>query len=215
MKILFGDKIVESYRFPISEAISFSILIWTLWGLAEAFYWHTLVPFFDADAARLDSRIFLAAFAVYLALASFAAVACYALCFLALLLMRKYEPDRFRGMTMATILATFFLIVLYFNLRKYLLGSGLDKNMLYAVCAATVILAIFMTLWFYVRAARVGFRLRRPGAMMLSVFVLSLLFSFVSFPLFSNQPSPRSHQDFRSSADRIMACHYLQGILRK
>jgi len=215
MKILFKDKIVESYRFPLSEAISFSILIWTLWGLAEAFYWHTLLPFLDVDAARLDSRIFLAAFAVYLALASLVAILSYVGWFFVLMFTHKYEAYRFRGLTLSTVLGVFFFVVLNYNLRKYLLGSSLDKNWQHAICAITIILAVAITVLLYFRASRVGFRIRRPGATMLSVFILSVMFSFVAFPVFSKQKSPHEHQDFRSSADRIMACHYLQQMIGK
>ena len=70
MKVLIKDKIVESYHFPLSEALSFSILVWTTWGLAEAFYWNKIYPFFDDDIVRLSAHIYIASFFLYLLIAA-------------------------------------------------------------------------------------------------------------------------------------------------
>src|ERR1700741_3883588 len=117
MKILFKDKIVENYRFPLSEAISFSILIWTLWGLAEAFYWQKVLPYLDPTAPRLDHRIFLSSFAIYLGLACVLAVALYVGIRLVLVALKEYEAFRFRGLTLASIIGSFFLITLNYTIR--------------------------------------------------------------------------------------------------
>jgi hypothetical protein len=212
MKILFKDKIVENYRFPLSEAISFSILIWTLWGLAEAFYWQKVLPFLEPTAQRLDHRIFLSSFVIYVCLACLLAVACYVLIRLILMLLKEYEAFRFRGLTLASILASFFVITLQYNLRRYLMHSALSKNVIYAVIAGAALLALLFTIFMYIKGTNVGFRLRRPGAMMLSVFILSVLFSVVTFPLFAHSDAAPAKLDFKTSADRTMAYHYFQKL---
>lgn len=213
MKILFKDRIVENYRFPLSEAISFSILIWTLWGLAEAFYWQKVWPYLDPAAPRLDHRIFLSSFAIYLGLACVLAVTCYASIRLILVALKEYEAFRFRGLTLASIIGSFFLITLTYSIRRYLMHSLLSKNVLYAVIAGCALLALLLIIFMYVKGTNVGFRLRRPGAMMFSVFILSVLFSLLTFPLFSGPAPTPPRLDFKSSADRTMAYHYFQSFI--
>ena len=213
MKILFKDRIVENYRFPLSEAISFSILIWTLWGLAEAFYWQKVLPYMDPSAPRLDHRIFLSSFALYLGVACVLAVTLYVGIRLILVALKEYEAYRFRGMTLASIIGSFFLITLNYTIRRYLMSSGLSKNAIYVVIGACGLLALLLTIFMYLRGTNVGFRLRRPGAMMLSVFILSVLFSLLTFPLFSGQAQTPPKLDFKSSADRTMAYHYFQSFI--
>jgi hypothetical protein len=109
MKVLIKDKIVESFKFPLTEALSFSILVWTIWGLVEAFYWQKLSPMLDKDSARLSPYIFIASFFLYLLIAAIVAVLTYGLVKWVLFTMGNDDDRTFRSATLAGILGIFFL----------------------------------------------------------------------------------------------------------
>ena len=109
MKVLHKDKIVETYRFPFTEALSFSILLWTIWGFAEAFFWQKVVPFFDPAAARLHHFIYIPAFLLYTGIATITASLMYGLAKWILFTLDRHETPQFRSATLCMILGLFFL----------------------------------------------------------------------------------------------------------
>jgi hypothetical protein len=64
-----------------------------------------------------------------------------------------------------------------------------------------------LTYALYHTAGRVGFRLRRSGTMMFSILVISILLSFVRFPMFSHDQE--NTLDLRESIKKLMAYQYL------
>jgi hypothetical protein len=191
MKVLTRDKIVESFKFPISEALTFSILLWTIWGFVEAFYWQKLAEFFFPGAIHIQSYIYIASFLLYLLIASVIGIASFLIVKLAMALARHYEPYHFRGITLSLILAAFFFIVLGYYLPQHLWVSDWSKTVRYTITAVLIFLSVLLTLLFFLWASGVDFRIRRSGTMMLSVLILSLLLSFVHFPMFSGNSNDR------------------------
>src|SRR4051794_22540407 len=125
MKVLGKDKIVETYRFPFSEALSFSILIWTIWGLVESFFWQRAWPFFDANAIRVHHFIYLSAFFIYVGVASVVAAMMYSGTKWILFTLNQDGNIRFRGITYSLILGTFFLTAIPFVYNEHLSRSTL------------------------------------------------------------------------------------------
>lgn len=207
MKVLVKDKIVESYHFPLAEALSFSILVWTMWGLAEAFYWNKLYPVFDKDMPRLSPQIFIAAFFLYLVIAAIVAVLTYGIIRWVLFTMGQEEDQVFRSATLAGILGIFFLAIMYYTSQRYLSGSDLSRSLRYGITVFIIVFTAFLTYLLYHTASRIGFRLRRSGTMMFSILVISILLSFVRFPMFSHEQE--NTMDLRESIKKLMAYQYL------
>jgi hypothetical protein len=206
MKVLVKDKIVESYHFPLSEALTFSILVWTTWGLAEAFYWGKIVPFFD-DTVRLSPQIYIASFFLYLVIAAIVAILVYGIVRWVSFTMGQQEDQAFRSATLAGILGIFFLAIMYYISHRYLLSTNFSRTLRYGITVFIVLFTALVTYLLYRTASRVGFRLRRSGTMMFSILVISLLLSFVRFPMFSHDPE--NTLDLRESIKRLMAYQYL------
>jgi hypothetical protein len=207
MKVLVKDKIIESYHFPLTEALSFSILVWTTWGLAEAFYWNKIYPFFDDDLVRLSPHIYIASFFLYLLIAAIVAILAYGIVRWVSFTMGQQEDQTFRSATLAGILGTFFLAILYHASQRYLLGSDLSRTWRYGVTVFIILFTAFVTYLLYHTASRLGFRLRRSGTMMFSILVISILLSFVRFPMFSHDQE--NTLDLRESIKKLMAYQYL------
>lgn len=217
MKILVEDKIVESYRFTFTEALSFGILIWTMWGLAEAFYWQKLVQFFNPQAEKLHAIIYLEAFLAYSVTAFLCTLLAYSLVRVSLVAFDRLEPYLFRGVTLSTILGSFFLVTLNYNLQRYLINGPSEKMTLNVVAGVLILLAVMVTLLLFKMASNVAFRLRRSGTTMLSILLVSLILSFVPFPIFSSQPDtnpdPQQKSDYSSGIRKLMAYHYAKKLL--
>lgn len=199
----------------MTEALSFSILIWTMWGFAEALYWQAGMQILDVQAPALSSWIYLVSFVLYLFFAAAAGTASYALTQVVLVALRRYEPYRFRAMTLSLILASFFLMVLNYHVRRYLWNSILAGPAQWMLIIGCILLAVATTLVLYRQSIQVGFRLRRPGATMFTILILSFLFSVLSFPLFTSPaqtPAAGKKLDLSGSANHIMAYHYLQSF---
>ncbi|MCI0615666.1 hypothetical protein L0244_21980 [bacterium] len=207
MKVLVKDKIVESYHFPLTEALSFSILVWTTWGLAEAFYWNKISPFFDNDIVRLSPHIFIASFFLYLLIAAIVAILTYGIVRWVSFTMGQQEDQAFRSATLAGILGTFFLAIMYHASQSYLSGTDFSRTWRYGITVFIILFTAFLTYVLYRTAARVGFRLRRSGTMMFSILVISILLSFVRFPMFSHDQE--NTLDLRESIKKLMAYQYL------
>jgi hypothetical protein len=207
MKVLVKDKIVESYHFPLAEALSFSILVWTTWGLAEAFYWNKLYPIFDKDMLRLDPQIYIASFFLYLVIAVIVAVLVYGIIRWVVFTMGQVEDQRFRSATLAGILGIFFLAVMYHASQSYFLGNDFSRTWRYGITVFIILFTALVTYLLYHTASRVGFRLRRSGTMMFSILVLSILLSFVRFPMFTKEQE--NTLELRESIKKLMAYQYL------
>lgn len=213
MKVLAKDKIVETYRFPFSEALSFSILIWTIWGFAESFFWQRALPYFDSSAARVNHFIFIAAFLVYVAVASIVAALVYSVSKWVLFTMDRHETPRFRSATLCLILGIFFIAAIPYVFQYHLLPSAMPRPWLYALMGAIIVVALGSLVLLYRQAAVESFRIRRSGTTMTSVLVLSVLLSVVSFPLFSgsNESEPQT-LDLKTSTYRLMIMHYILDV---
>ncbi len=207
MKVLIKDKIVESYHFPLTEALSFSILVWTTWGLAEAFYWNKIYPFFDNDMVRLSPHIYIASFFLYLLIAAIVAILVYGIVRWVSFTMGQQEDQVFRSATLAGILGIFFLAIMYHASQRYLLGSDLSRTWRYGVTVFIILFTALLTYLLFQTASRLGFRLRRSGTMMFSILVISILLSFVRFPMFSHDQE--NALDLRESIKKLMAYQYL------
>jgi cytochrome bd-type quinol oxidase subunit 2 len=207
MKVLVKDKIIESYHFPLTEALSFSILVWTTWGLAEAFYWNKIYPFFDNDMVRLSPHIYIASFFLYLLIAAIVAILVYGIVRWVSFTMGQQEDQAFRSATLAGILGIFFLAIMYHASQHYLSGTDFSRTWRYGITVFIILFTALLTYLLYHTASRLGFRLRRSGTMMLSILVISILLSFVRFPMFSHDQE--NTLDLRESIKKLMAYQYL------
>ncbi|HSE40246.1 MAG TPA: hypothetical protein VLH08_05725, partial [Acidobacteriota bacterium] len=198
MKVLIKDKIVESFKFPLTEALSFSILVWTIWGLVEAFYWQKLSPMFDKDSARLSPYIFIASFFLYLLIAAIVAVLTYALVKWVLFTMGSDDDQTFRSATLAGILGIFFLAVLYHAARLYIGDVEISRGTRWVMIGSTIVLILLITSIFYRITSRIGFRLRRSGTLMFSVLAISIVLSFVHFPMYTSDAENQKTYDLRT-----------------
>jgi hypothetical protein len=209
MKVLIKDKIVESFQFPLTEALSFSILVWTIWGFAEAFYWQKLSPMFVKDSVRLSPYIFIVSFFLYLIIAAVVAVLTYGLVKWVLFTMGKDDEPTFRSATLAGILGIFFLAVLYHAAKLYFSTGTFSGGLRLGVLGVTFAFIILMTIVFYRITSRIGFRLRRSGTLMFSILSISVVLSFVNFPMFTSDPDNQKTLDLRTSIQKLMAYQYL------
>ena len=211
MKVLTRDQIVEEYRFPLTEALAFAILVWTGWGLAEAFYWEKLTFLFGAGD-RIHPLIYTEAFFTYIALAAAFALFFYAPLRLIMTRLPRFNPHTFRGLTLSFILISFFALALNYYLPHHLLKSGLSAGFIYTVVGFLVLFASVSSVLLFRSASGLNFRIRRSGTMMLSILVISLLLSFVRFPLFWPQTPDRTG-DASEGFQKLMAYHYIKPLL--
>jgi hypothetical protein len=209
MKVLIKDKIVESFKFPLTEALSFSILVWTIWGFAEAFYLQKISPMFAQDSIRLSPYIFVASFFLYLVIAAVVAILTYGLLRWVLFTMDKHDDPTFRSATLAGILAIFFLAVVYHGTQSYFSTVTLTRGFRTGILAIAFALIAILTFFFYRITSRIGFRLKRSGTLMFSLLVISIVLSFVHFPMFTSDPDNQQTLDLRTSIQKLMAYQYL------
>ncbi len=209
MKVLIKDKIVDSFKFPLTEALSFSILVWTIWGFGEAFYWQTLSPMFAQNSVRLSPYIFVASFFLYLVIAAVVAVLTYGLLRWVLFTMDKHDDPTFRSATLAGILGIFFLAVVYHCTQSYFSNVTLTPAFRTGILAIAFAFVAIITFFFYRITSGIGFRLKRSGTLMFSILVISLVLSFVHFPMFSSDPDNQKTLDLRTSIQKLMAYQYL------
>lgn len=213
MKVLIEDKIVDTFSFPLSEAMSFSILLWTIWGFVEAFFWERFLPFVDPGAERIDPWIYVASFFIYISVAVIVGLLAYVMVKLTLFSSEKSEKVAlFRGATLASILAFFFLFVLGYHLPYSVAQSSLSSLARYALIAVTIVFALAAVVFLYRRASAVGFRIRRSGATMFSILVLSLVFSLVRFPLFS-ESNPDRASGLSQAVKKLTVYQYAKALL--
>jgi hypothetical protein len=207
MKILTKNKIIESYHFPFSEALIFSILIWTSWGLAEAFYLHRISAMLDKIPATYDSYIYLEAFFIYVAIAGFFGTAIYILMRLVLAAFHLHNTITFRACTLSTILGVFFCV------KTFIWPSAMALNWKYFISSVLVAFAIFLTVLLFRYASGMDFRIRRSGTMMLSILVISVVLSFIHFPLFSKESRDSAADHAARGYQKTMGYFYFQHLL--
>jgi len=214
MKILTKNKIVESFHFPISEALIFSILVWSAWGLAEAFYWHGLSGMLDRSAASPDSYIYLEAFLMYIGIAAFLATLIYIGMRIILSIFQLHNTVTFRAYTLCAILGIFFAAALFFTIDHFDWENSLGKNTRYVAASLLVGFALFITILLYKYASGMDFRIRRSGTMMLSILVISVVLSFVHFPLFANESQTQKADSKIQGYQKLMGYYYLAPLLK-
>jgi hypothetical protein len=215
MKVLYKDKIVETFQFPFAEALSFSILLWTTWGLLESFYWQRIAPVLHLTNERLHPLIYIIAFLLYLTIALVVAAFAYSIVKWTLFTLELKETALFRAVTLSFILAIFIIMVLVFLVQRNLLGFANSQSAEYGFLAAIVVISTLAIYLLYTRASDEGFRIRGSGTMMFSIVVLSLILSFVPFPIFASGPENPSTTlterklDLTSSMKKLLAYHYV------
>jgi hypothetical protein len=213
MKILTKNKIIEAFHFPFTEALIFSILVWSSWGLAEAFYWNRISVLLDSQIARADSFIYLHAFFIYVAVAAFLAALTYVGMRIVLAAFHLHNTRTFRAATLCVILGFFLLAASFYFFTRIALQSSLSTAATYALLALLIAFTIVVLFLVYRRASGEDFRIRRSGTMMLSIFVISMMLSFVPFPIFSSESSPKQSQQAEPGYRKLMAYHYLIPLL--
>lgn len=213
MKILTKNKIVEAFHFPFTEALVFSILLWTSWGLAEAFYWDRLSGMLHGDEQHLGSYIYLQAFFIYVGLAAFLATLVYVGMRIVLAIFHLHNTRSFRAFTLCGILATFFVASL-FHCSRSVVWQRLTSNTRYAVLGVMVVFAIGLLVLLYHWATGEDFRIRRSGTMMLSILVISVVLSFIPFPIFSHESEARRQELAHRGYRNLMAYQYLAPLLK-
>lgn len=213
MKILTKNKIVEAFHFPFTEALIFSILVWSSWGLAEAFYWNRISLLLDSKVTRADAFIYLHAFFIYVAVAAFLAALTYVGMRIILAVFHLHNTRTFRAATLCVILGFFLAAASFYFFTCIAWQSSLSETAGYALLAALVAFSIVVLVLLYRRASGEDFRIRRSGTMMLSIFVISIVLSFVPFPIFSSESTPKQPQKVEPGYRKLMAYHYLTPLL--
>jgi len=213
MKILTKNNIVESYHFPFSEALIFSILIWTSWGLAEAFYLHRVSAMLANAPATADAFVYLEAFFIYLAIATFFGTVIYIGTRLILAAFHLHNTITFRAYTLSAILALFFAAALHYCTRQFIWRSDLSENSKYLIIVTLLAFAIFLIILLYRYASGLDFRIRRSGTMMLSIFVISIILSILHFPLFAKDALPPAADRSIQGYKQTMGYFYFQHLL--
>jgi hypothetical protein len=213
MKILTKHKIVESFHFPFSEALIFSILLWSSWGLAEAFYWDRISGMIDSTAPNPTSFIYLQAFLIYVAIAAFTGTLIYAGMRILLAAFQRHNTITFRAVTLCVILGLFFSAAIFFGLSRFVWRSSFSQNSRYTIAALLIGFCLLLLGLLYRWASGDEFRIRRSGTMMLSILVISVLLSFVDFPIFSASSTTASAEHEVPGYQRLMAYYYLKPLL--
>ena len=213
MKILTKNKIIEAFHFPFTEALIFSILVWTGWGLAEAFYWNRISVLLDSKVTRADPFIYLHAFFIYVAVAAFLAALTYVGMRIILAVFHLHNTRTFRAATLCAILGLFLTAALFYYFTRIAWQSSLSESANYALLAVLIAFCIVVLFFVYRRASGEDFRIRRSGTMMLSIFVISVVLSFVPFPIFSSESDSKQPQQAEPGYRKLMAYHYLIPLL--
>jgi hypothetical protein len=212
MKILTKNKIIEAFHFPFTEALVFSILLWTSWGFAESLYWDRLSEMLNGGGAQLDSYIYLEAFFIYVAVAAFLGSIMYVGMRIVLAAFQLHNTLTFRAYTLCGILAVFFLAALFHYYRSAA-WQNLRPNTGYLIMSLLALFAVAMLGLLYRWASREDFRIRRSGTMMLSILVISIVLSLVPFPLFSPESEPRPQTESYRGYRKLMAYQYLAPLI--
>jgi hypothetical protein len=215
MKILTKNKIIEAFHFPFTEALIFSILLWSSWGLAEAFYWDRIAALVDSDAAtRAASFIYLHAFFIYVAIAAFLAALSYVGMRILLAVFHLHNTRTFRAATLCLLLGFFLIATLFYYFTRLAWQGSLSPSSSYAVLAILIAFSVVLLFLLYRWASGEDFRIRRSGTMMLSIFVISIVLSFVPFPIFSSESSSIQPPQAEPGYRKLMAYHYLMPLLK-
>lgn len=211
------DGAAKTHAFPFMEALNFSILLWTSWGLLEAFYLQKMGPLLHLPGQTVSTGLFLASFGTYLVVAVIATALIYPFVKWLLLVQEKLESNRFRGCTLTLLLAGFFLVVASYSYDQNFAHGLPPLRDQYLLFGGTVLLASVSTVLFYRSVARPGYRAQRYGSALASILVLSLLLSFISFPIFAHRRADRLPQrlDTKASAKELMAYHFLGAVVRR
>jgi hypothetical protein len=214
MKILTKNKIVEAFHFPFSEALIFSILVWTSWGLAEAFYWHGIASMVDPGPSNSDSFIYVESFLMYVGIAAFFASIVYVGMRIVLASFHLHNTVTFRAYTLSAILAIFLAATLFFTLEHFVWESYSGQTTRFTIGLILIGFSVLLIILLYRYASGPEFRIRRSGTMMLSIFVISIVLSFVHFPLFANHSSTPSSDTGGRGYQNLMAYYYLAPLLK-
>ena len=212
MKILTKNKIVEAFHFPFTEALVFSILLWTTWGLAESLYWDRISEMLSGSGAQLDSFIYLEAFFIYVGVAAFLASIIYVGMRILLAGFQLHNTRAFRAYTLCGILAVFFIAALFHYWRSAA-WHKLQANTGSLILGALIVFAIVMLVLLYRWASGEDFRIRRSGTMMLSILVISIVLTFVPFPLFSPESATPQEKQSLQGYRKLMAYQYFAPLL--
>jgi hypothetical protein len=212
MKILTKNKIVEAFHFPFTEALVFSILLWTTWGFAESLYWDRISGMLNGSGTQLDSYIYLEAFFIYVGVAAFLASIIYVGMRILLAAFHLHNTRAFRAFTLCGILGVFFIAALFHYWRSAS-WQKFQPNTAYLILGTLTLFAIVMVVLLYRWASGEDFRIRRSGTMMLTILVISIVLSFVPFPLFSPQSeTPRETHSY-TGYRKLMAYQYFAPLI--
>ena len=211
MKILTKNKIIESYHFPFSEALIFSILVWCSWGLAEAFYLDRISLLLDRGKMNVDSLIYLQSFFIYLGVAAFTGTLLYIGVRIILAIFHLHNTMVFRAVTLCSILALFFCAAFFYGII-HLTHAGINTITRNIILVALILFGIGVLIFLYFRSSSPEFRIRRSGTMMLSLLVIFLLLSFVDFPIFSNKADQAPEQP---GYKMLLAYHFISPLIGK
>jgi hypothetical protein len=214
MKILTKNKIVEAFHFPFTEALIFSILVWSSWGLAEAFYWDRISALLGTNVGESDSFIYLEAFFIYVGIAAFLATLIYVGSRILLAAFHLHNTRTFRAVSLCLILGFFLIAALFHCLTRVVWQSALSAGARYAILAGMITFSVVLLFLLYRWASGEDFRIRRSGTMMLSILVISVVLSFVPFPIFSSESSPERPEPAEPGYRNLMAYHYLAPLLK-
>ena len=210
MKILTKNKIIEAFHFPFTEALVFSILLWTSWGLAEAFYWDRLSGWMHGEQQSYP-YIYLQAFFIYVAVAAFLATLIYIGMRILLAIFHLHNTRTFRAFTLCGILGIFFLAALYHSFTSAVWQS-LSNPLRYVLIGVLIAFALGLLVLLNHWSSGDDFRIRRSGTMMLSILIISCVLSFVPFPIFSKESSTTELKQ-SPGYHRLMAYQYLAPLL--
>jgi hypothetical protein len=212
MKILTKNKIVEAFHFPFTEALVFSILLWTTWGFAESLYWDRISGMLNGSGTQLDSFIYLEAFFIYVGVAAFLASILYVGMRILLAAFQLHNTRAFRAFTLCGILAVFFISALFHYWRSAV-WQKFPPNTGYLIMGALAVFAIVMIVLLYRWASGEEFRIRRSGTMMLTILVISIVLSFVPFPLFSPESERPQQEQSHKGYRKLMAYQYFAPLI--
>src|SRR5262249_52856121 len=117
-----------------------------------------------------------------------------------------------------TILGAFFVVILGYHLPTTLAQSSLSTQAQYAVIVGSILIAVAITYGLFRHASSLGFRIRRSGTTMLSVLVLSLVFSLVHFPIFSGAnstppPAISRADSLKKALHKLTVFHYMNKLV--
>jgi hypothetical protein len=105
------------------------------------------------------------------------------------------------------------MATLFYYFTRLAWQNTLAANARYALLAVLTTFSLILLFLLYRRASGEEFRIRRSGTMMLSIFVISMVLSFVPFPIFSSESGPKQSQQAEPGYRKLMAYHYLIPLL--